>query len=289
MKKILLVLTMLFVVGNVYAADRTVLIDGLTTNEITNTVAGTKRALDVVVIDSTGAQVSSFGGGAGGGANALLVGVDKGAYAFDASAQTVTLTGLRTLAIEEVLQIVNITDGITIYNSNSAATIGTISGNVITLTYDTTSMADADSLQVYVYNEAAVDQDLDVIKTIVQNPIELLQQRVVNAANQASDIVLTAFDVSNYKAHSLSFIHSGGVTNYVWATLDPDETNADTTGWFDISGDLTGQNYLNFSLSASDVIATMSNPDSRKYAKLMIQSKYEDATNSNVVRYNGGN
>lgn len=71
------------------------------------------------------------------------------AYTFDASAQTVTLTGLTSATLENVLLITNVTDGIIIYNFAEAAKGATIASGVLTLDYDTTSMDDADRLQIW--------------------------------------------------------------------------------------------------------------------------------------------
>lgn len=74
----------------------------------------------------------------------LVQGVD---FTFDASAQTVTFAGF-TPVQAQILVISNVTDNIIIYSSSQPATKGVLSGQVLTLTYDTTTMADSDNLQV---------------------------------------------------------------------------------------------------------------------------------------------
>lgn len=101
----------------------------------------------------------------------IQVGSDVGAYTFDASAQTVTIAGIGTLALEDVKEVVNVTDQIVIYNPLHSGKGGTISSNVLTLEYDTTSMSDADSLAVVVSYNKNTDYDLGVTKTINQAPI----------------------------------------------------------------------------------------------------------------------
>jgi len=57
-------------------------------------------------------------------------------YTFDASAKTITaseFTSLRKIAL-----ITNVTDGIVIYDALDSTLTGTLSGNVLTLAYDTT-------------------------------------------------------------------------------------------------------------------------------------------------------
>ena len=74
----------------------------------------------------------------------LVQGVD---FTFDASAQTITFAGF-TPVQAQILVISNVTDNIIIYSSSVPATKGVLSGQVLTLTYDTTAMADNDKLQI---------------------------------------------------------------------------------------------------------------------------------------------
>jgi len=80
----------------------------------------------------------------------ILVGKDIGSYAFDASLQTITFSGMGTVNLEDILVITNVTDNVIIYNFANSTKGGTISSNVLTLTYDTTSMSDSDDLQIFV-------------------------------------------------------------------------------------------------------------------------------------------
>tara|TARA_Y100000004_G_scaffold144472_1_gene164575 strand:+ start:1067 stop:5782 length:4716 start_codon:yes stop_codon:yes gene_type:complete len=73
-------------------------------------------------------------------------------YTFDASAQTIKITGLYTL--RTLILITNVTDQQIIYNFADSNAGGTVSYNstndetTITLEYDTTSMSDGDELQI---------------------------------------------------------------------------------------------------------------------------------------------
>ena len=92
-----------------------------------------------------------------------LIGKDVGAYTFDAVAKTVTITGLDRLVLEDVLLITNVTDNLIIYQFNEATKGGSIAANVITLTYDTTSMSNTDRLQIWVdYNQGDLWQSLSL-------------------------------------------------------------------------------------------------------------------------------
>ena len=88
----------------------------------------------------------------------ILVGNNGIDYTFDASAKTVTITGLTSdLRLDQVLLITNITDNELIYSFADPDLGGSVSSNVITLNFDTTPMSDTDELQIdLVYNN---DQD----------------------------------------------------------------------------------------------------------------------------------
>jgi hypothetical protein len=78
-----------------------------------------------------------------------LIGHDVGSMVFDASAQTLTFSGV-TLTQEQILTVVNATDGIMIYCFADPSLKGTLAGSVLTVDYNTTGMDDGDAIQIYV-------------------------------------------------------------------------------------------------------------------------------------------
>lgn len=70
-------------------------------------------------------------------------------YTFNAAAKTVTFRDYATIDLASVLIITNVTDGIIIYNFSSPTLNGTAATNVLTLTYNTTGMANNDDLQIW--------------------------------------------------------------------------------------------------------------------------------------------
>jgi hypothetical protein len=80
-------------------------------------------------------------------------------YSFDASEKKITFTDYNPIIIERVLLITNITDNIIIYNFADPTKGGTAATNVLTLTYDTTSMSDTDKLQIF-YDDASTTQSI---------------------------------------------------------------------------------------------------------------------------------
>ena len=67
-------------------------------------------------------------------------------YTFDASENTITFSG--AMEIEGFLLITNVVDNIIIYNFADPLLGGSIVSNVLTLTYDTSSMSDTDELMI---------------------------------------------------------------------------------------------------------------------------------------------
>lgn len=86
----------------------------------------------------------------------ILVGVDKGTYTFNASGQTITLSGIPTISLTQLLLITNVTSNEIIYSPVIAGKGGSISSNVITLDFNTTSMNNGDDLQIFVH----LDEDV---------------------------------------------------------------------------------------------------------------------------------
>lgn len=86
-------------------------------------------------------------------------------YTFDASEKQITFTDYNPIILERVLLITNVTDGIIIYNFADPAKGGTASTNILTLAYDTTSMADSDKLQIF-YDDNATTQPISGTVTI---------------------------------------------------------------------------------------------------------------------------
>jgi len=82
------------------------------------------------------------------------IGVDLGGYTFDASAKTITFSGVTIANIEQIKPIVNGTNQIVIFNPAEGGKFGTLSNNVLTLDYDTTSQADTDKLYICIKEEA---------------------------------------------------------------------------------------------------------------------------------------
>lgn len=70
-------------------------------------------------------------------------------YIFNSQNRTVSFIDYNTIDIEKILLITNVSDNIIIYNFANPNQKGTVLNNVLTLSYDTSSMSDIDDLQIY--------------------------------------------------------------------------------------------------------------------------------------------
>jgi len=84
-------------------------------------------------------------------------------YTFNASAKTVTFGDYETIELGRILLVSNVTRGTDIYNFLSSTKGGTVSTNVLTLTYDTAAagMANSDILLIY-YDDDDYRQKIEV-------------------------------------------------------------------------------------------------------------------------------
>ena len=71
-------------------------------------------------------------------------------YTFSPSTKQITLNEPTQIKIEQILLITNITNNTIIYNFADNNLGGNISSNVLTLNYDTASMSNTDSLQIFI-------------------------------------------------------------------------------------------------------------------------------------------
>lgn len=79
-----------------------------------------------------------------------VIGSDVGSYAFDASARTLTISGV-TFTLEQIVRINNSTRGITLYLPYDSDTQITLAGSVITFEMNTErDMADTDRIQAII-------------------------------------------------------------------------------------------------------------------------------------------
>jgi hypothetical protein len=99
-------------------------------------------------------------------------------YSFDKATKKVTFTDYTTIRLDAILLITNTTHNIIIYNFADPLKGGTIATNVLTLTYDTSAMANTDKLLIYYddyygYNRTAIT-GRNLSKTAQVSPMRCL-------------------------------------------------------------------------------------------------------------------
>jgi hypothetical protein len=122
-------------------------------------------------------------------------------YTFNAAAKTITFNTSTSVGLNNVLLITNVTDNIIIYNFANPNLGGTISNNVLTLTYNTTSMSNIDSLQIFIDigGGAATEETLEKLTESVQllNRIaQLLTPIATQDSSQRQRIAVEAMPAS---------------------------------------------------------------------------------------------
>jgi hypothetical protein len=117
-------------------------------------------------------------------------------YSFDASEKKVTFTDYNPIIIERVLLIINVTDNIIIYNFNKSTLGGTAATNVLTLTYNTTSMSDTDKLMIFYDDPDYVTSVSSAVTSIVPGTGATNLGKAEDAAHSSSDVGVMMLAVS---------------------------------------------------------------------------------------------
>lgn len=86
-------------------------------------------------------------------------------YTFDASAKTITFTN--EILLRHLLLVTNLSSNNIIYNFACDGFGGTLSNNILTLEYDTTSMSTTDLLSVIVYKEDPLEDPIEETNSLL--------------------------------------------------------------------------------------------------------------------------
>jgi hypothetical protein len=136
-------------------------------------------------------------------------------YTFNAASKTITFSDYTSIDLNRVLLITNSTTNTIIYNFASSTLGGTVSGNTLTLTYNTGSMSNADKLQIYYDTEyiPASDQLLNALFNMVKH-LEVLSQ----AKGILADIRVTPTATPNMSTLS-TLSNIGSIGSYSASSL----------------------------------------------------------------------
>jgi hypothetical protein len=108
-------------------------------------------------------------------------------YTFDASAKTITFDDYATIDIDSIFWVINVTDSKALYNPINKFLSGSVTGNVLTVDYDTSFMNDTDELQIY-YDKIPDPATESKQDDIVENQ---LSQLMVRIATNSADTSIT--------------------------------------------------------------------------------------------------
>lgn len=106
-------------------------------------------------------------------------------YTFNKTAKQVTFTDYTTIRLDSILLITNVTDNVIIYNFADPLLGGTVATNVLTLTYDTSGMDNADKLQIF-YDDSDTAPSNAELQTTLYSLTQTLQELTARLAVLAS-------------------------------------------------------------------------------------------------------
>ena len=120
-------------------------------------------------------------------------------YTFNAATQQITFDTTETITLERLLIITNVTDNLIIYNFADPNLGGTITNNVLTLNYNTTTMSNTDRLQIFIENQLtpASEESLQYLQdqtALLSRMVKLLEpsSRQDSAGRQQIDMAASS-------------------------------------------------------------------------------------------------
>jgi hypothetical protein len=107
----------------------------------------------------------------------ILIGSELGSYAFNKVAQTITFTGF-TASLERLLLITDVTNNVIIYQFNDPAKGGLIVNNVLTLDYNTNTVAfnNTDNLQIFYWSEEPQQTALLDLAMSIKRDLQMIRR-----------------------------------------------------------------------------------------------------------------
>ena len=119
-------------------------------------------------------------------------------YTFDASSKQIQFNNVVSIKKEQLLLITNVTDNIIIYNFANPQLGGTISDNILTLNYDTTSMSDTDALQIFIENlyTPASEETLQILEdqtVLLRRMVKLLEPSSRQDGSGRQEVAIGSF------------------------------------------------------------------------------------------------
>ncbi len=144
-------------------------------------------------------------------------------YTFNPTEKTITFEDYDTIDLERVLLITNVTRNEIIYSFADPSKGGSVSGNVLTLNYDTTSMDDTDLLQIWyedvelpALENGNINDLLQLFRMLIQSPLGKLAidsagrlRIIIDAAGPANPVTQSGiWMMPNYSNDNIQFLLS---------------------------------------------------------------------------------
>lgn len=107
----------------------------------------------------------------------ILIGSELGSYSFNKTAKTITFSGFNA-TLERLLLVADVTNNTIIYQFNDATKGGTLINNVLTLTFDTTgaAFANTDSLQIFYWSEEPQQTALLDLAVSIKRDLQMIRR-----------------------------------------------------------------------------------------------------------------
>ncbi len=130
-------------------------------------------------------------------------------YTFNKTAKTITFTDYATIQLDCILGVINATRGVILFTPIDVTKGGTVATNVLTLTYDTSSMANTDELLIYYYDVNAS------MKVQVVNQIDLstVQTTLANILTKVTAIDVNTDTIESKLTDVITEIDANGTVN----------------------------------------------------------------------------
>lgn len=171
-------------------------------------------------------------------------------YSFNPTLKKITFSDYTTISLENVLLITNTTNNIIIYNFANPSLGGSVSGNVLTLSYNTTTMLNTDSLQIY-YDDGKIEAT-ELKQDILNNLVSLVESQIENdnvINRQLLQLLKPLGIVTNGTFRLNVDINAGGTINQV--TLVPTVTTVGTVNTIANQTNIGGLNAFDLQFNAA--------------------------------------
>lgn len=110
-------------------------------------------------------------------------------YIFTPAAKTVVFSDYTSIKLDNIILITDVTTGTTIYNFAAANLTGAVSGNTLTVNYDTTGLT-ATNLAIY-YDDPGSTQSTDETIILLRRLVKLSETLAVQDSQQRQRVAIS--------------------------------------------------------------------------------------------------